>query len=174
MGAAYRLALFFFGYQVKNLIDSLVWNDGFVFLFHHVFCLIVCYGALSVGLALSYGPFYLGFSEVSTAVLCVLANYDDEHGVPGLSEAFPMTKMFFGGLFAVCFLIFRVFLWPFFTYLFVKDCMLALKGESVRAKERKLWVRIFMGSNSFLSALQVLWLGQIVWMGMEEYKKIML
>jgi hypothetical protein len=41
---------------------------------------------------LFYATFFLGLLEVSTAILCVLANFDDEYGVKGLRDALPMVK----------------------------------------------------------------------------------
>lgn len=38
--ASFRIALFFFVYQVKNLYDTIVWNDGPEFIFHHVASMI--------------------------------------------------------------------------------------------------------------------------------------
>jgi hypothetical protein len=37
--------------------------------------------------------FFLGILEVSTAILWVLANFDDEYGVKGLRDAIPMVKL---------------------------------------------------------------------------------
>jgi hypothetical protein len=35
----FRLSLFFFSYQVKNMYDTIVWNDGPEFIFHHILSL---------------------------------------------------------------------------------------------------------------------------------------
>jgi hypothetical protein len=35
----FRLSLFFFWYQIKNLHDTIVWNDGPEFIFHHLLSL---------------------------------------------------------------------------------------------------------------------------------------
>ena len=46
---AQRLTLFFVGYQLKNTYDTLVWNDGALFIAHHVLTLFttVSYFVLS-------------------------------------------------------------------------------------------------------------------------------
>lgn len=36
-----RIGTFFLAYQIKNLYDSYVWNDGPEFLFHHVLSMLV-------------------------------------------------------------------------------------------------------------------------------------
>jgi hypothetical protein len=108
---ATRLVLFFLSYQVKNTYDTIVWNDGILFILHHVLCLFTAYGALIPGSCHFYVPFYFGVSEASTAVLCLLANFDDVHGAVGLADAFPLVKAVIGGIFALLFIICRVFMW---------------------------------------------------------------
>ncbi|CAB9498089.1 expressed unknown protein [Seminavis robusta] len=163
---AYHLALFFFWYQVKNTIDTILWNDGIVFVAHHAMTLTVAYGTLRHCVCQAYAPFFFGISEISTAVLCLLANFDDTHGVPGLADAFPAGKVALGAAFAVAFIVCRVLLWSYCGYFFVNDAMLALKHSSREAE--KPWVKVFLGSFSGLSLLQVIWLGQIILVGKEE------
>ena len=158
--------------QIKNLYDTIIWNDGLLFIAHHIMALSVAYGTVFHGVAHYYAQFYFGISEVSTAILCLLANFDDEHGVPGLAEAFPEGKVAFGALFAVAFIICRVFLWTFFSYYFVRDALLCIKNTDSSRDAARPWVKVFLGSWSGLSALQVLWLGQIILVGMEEYAKM--
>lgn len=67
--AAFRLSLFFFWYQIKNSIDTVLWNDGPEFIFHHVFSLITAWGAMTPGCGHFYTVFFFGLSEISTAVL---------------------------------------------------------------------------------------------------------
>jgi hypothetical protein len=64
--ACFRIALVFFVFQVKNLYDTIVWNDGPEFIFHHLASMLASYGALYPSFAHFYGIFYLGFSEIST------------------------------------------------------------------------------------------------------------
>jgi hypothetical protein len=45
--AALRLCVFFTAYQVKNMWDTLVWNDGPEFIMHHLLCMFVGYGAIT-------------------------------------------------------------------------------------------------------------------------------
>lgn len=67
--SAFRLSLFFFAYQIKNSIDTVIWNDGPEFIFHHVFSLITAWGAMTPGCGHFYTVFFFGLSEISTAVL---------------------------------------------------------------------------------------------------------
>lgn len=169
---AFRVALIFLGYQLKNLVDTIVWNDGPEFIFHHVFSIFTAYGSMSGGIGLFYAIFFFGISEVSTAILCVLANFDDEHGVVGLGDAFPMTKVVVGLFFVVAFIVCRCILWPIFSYHFSRDVLLALKGDDARTKTRRGWLKFFLVSLSSLSVLQVAWLGQILVIAQQELKGV--
>ncbi len=169
---AFRVALIFLGYQLKNLVDTIAWNDGPEFIFHHVFSIFTAYGSMSSGVGLFYAIFFFGISEVSTAILCVLANFVDEHGVVGLGDAFPMTKVVVGLFFVVAFIVCRCILWPIFSYHFSRDVLLALKGDDVRTKTRRGWLKFFLVSLSSLSVLQVAWLGQILVIAQQELKGV--
>jgi len=157
----FRIALFFFMYQIKNLYDTLLWGDGPEFIFHHVFSLITAWGAMTPGCGHCYTIFFMGLSEISTAVLCLLAMFDDEHGVPGLGDAFPLLKVGLGASFAFLFVLCRCILWPVHSYYFGRDILQALKGDDVRAQQRKGWMKFFLVSLTGLSILQVAWLGEI-------------
>lgn len=169
--AGFRIALFFFSYQVKNLYDTIVWNDGPEFIFHHLASMTASYGAMFPGFAHFYGIFFLGLSEVSTAVLCILANFDDVHGVKGMGDAFPLTKIIVGFLFVVLFIICRTIIWPIASYYFVRDSRLALQGDSAEAKAQRNWIRAFVICLSGLSVLQVAWLYEIYVHAKEEVEK---
>jgi len=123
------------------------------------------------GAAHFYAIFFLGISEVSTAILCVLANFDEIHGVVGLAEAFPKTRALIAVLFVVAFLCCRTVMWPFVGYHFMMDSFAALKSN--HTWERKLYLKVLMVIFGGLTLLQVLWLGQIIVMGREEILKLM-
>lgn len=171
--ASMRICVFFFAYQVKNMYDCLIWMDGPEFIVHHLMCMFVAYGAIFHDTATFYAPFYFGISEFSTAVLCLLANFDDRHGVPGLAEAFPTGKVVFGALFAVAFISLRVVMWSFMTYYFINDSLMAVKAMDPRTEHAKPWIKVLLGCNIGLTALQVIWLGQIVIVGKEEIAKVL-
>jgi len=167
---AVRISLFFFAYQVKNTYDTIVWNDGPEFIAHHILTLFTAWGALVPGSCHYYAMFYFGVSEISTGVLCLLANFDDIHGVPGLAAAFPLGKMVLGGLFAVLFVICRVLMWSTVSYYYCRDAWNALKSNDPRLEGRRTWLRYTFVSLSLLSVLQIIWLGEIIRIGHEELK----
>jgi TLC domain len=169
---AFRVSLFFFWYQVKNLVDTIVWNDGPEYVFHHVFSLITALGAMFPGCGHIYTLFFFGLSEISTAVLCILANFDDKHGVVGLGSAFPTLKVLFGAVFVVCFILCRCVLWPLLSYHFCSDILHGLKSCDPRALHRRGWMKFFLVSLSGISVLQVAWLGQIFILGKQELEKV--
>lgn len=169
---AARICLFFFAYQVKNTYDTIVWNDGPEFIAHHLLTLGTCWTPLVVGAAHAYVPFYFGVSEISTAVLCLLANFDDVHGVPGLADAFPMFKIVIGGLFAVLFVVCRVFMWSTVSYFYCRDAWNALSGSDPRLQGRKTYFLYTFVSLSLLSLLQIIWLAEIVRIGQVELEKV--
>lgn len=160
--AAFRIALVFFAYQIKNLADTIVWGDGPEYIFHHVLSMTASYMAMYPGFGHFYVVFFLGVSEISTAILCVLANFDDEHGVPGLGDALPTHKAAVGGCFVVAFLLCRVVMWPIAGYFCTRDCSLALKGDSPHAKSRRGVIRTIKVCLTGLSVLQVVFLVQLV------------
>lgn len=168
---AQRIALYFVAFQLKNTYDTLVWNDGALFVAHHILTLLTTWGALQ-GFGHFYIVFYFGVSEISTGVLCLLANFDDEHGAVGLADAFPMIKIVLGGLFASLFIICRVFMWSTFSYHYCRDVWKVIAGPDPRAKGSLLWFRYTFVSLSLLSVLQVIWLGDIVRIGKEELEKL--
>jgi TLC domain len=165
-----RTATVFLAYQVKNLHDSYVWDDGAEFLAHHVFSIITAWGCLYPGCGHYYAVFFFGVSEISTAVLCLLANFDAQHGVPGLGLEYPAVKVALGAAFVSLFVLCRCVLWPLYSYQFGKDVLHALRlGDAdPRTKSRKYWMYFFLISLSGLSVLQVAWLGQIFLIAQEE------
>jgi len=168
---AQRIALFFVAYQLKNTYDTIVWNDGLVFILHHVLTLFTTWGALQ-GNAHFYVLFYFGVSEISTGVLCLLANFDDEHGVVGLADAFPMAKVVIGAIFAACFVICRVFMWSTVSYYYCRDAWNVLSGSDPRLEGHRTWFRFTFMSLSILSLLQIIWLAEIGRVGIVELKKV--
>jgi hypothetical protein len=168
-----QIAHFFAIYQVKNTYDTIVFNDGPEFIFHHVLALMAAWGAMYPGCGHVYVIFFMGLSEISTAVLCLLANFDDEFGVVGLGDAFPIAKVLVGVLFVIFFILCRCIIWPFMSYHFARDCRNALKSGSPQSEERKKWLWALMSALCGLSVLQVLWLGQIFVIAQEEIGKVL-
>ena len=115
----------------------------------------------------------MGISEISTGVLVLLANFDDEFGVKGLGDAFPLTRAFLGGLFVVSFIICRTILWPTMTYIFKDDVLTAVASDSINAKQHKKWLYTFLATLTGLSFLQIIWLGQIFYMSYVEIQKLL-
>jgi hypothetical protein len=121
-----------------------------------------------------YCVFFFGISEISTGVLCLLANLDDEFGVEGLAQAFPKTKMVLGAAFVVLFIICRCILWPLYSYYFAKDVLAALnQKDDARVRERRYWLKFFLVSLTGLSVLQVAWLGQILVTAKKELDQLL-
>jgi len=165
--------LLFLGYQMKNLYDSYVWDDGPEFIFHHVLAATAAFGGLNPGCSQYYAIFYMGISEISTGVLVLLANFDPDLGVQGLEDVLPITRVIIGLVFVVAFIICRTLLWPFTTYYFVNDVFNAVASDSILAKQHKKWLYIQVGTCAGLSVLQVLWLGQIFYTVYIEAAKLL-
>ncbi|GAX22576.1 hypothetical protein FisN_14Hu204 [Fistulifera solaris] len=168
----YRVALFFTYYQIKDLMDSILWNDKPELIFHHILSLLSAYGCWSTETGLYYAPFFFGYSELSTIALCCLVNFDLELGIPGLADAFPRLKLIVGVLFVLLFLLCRCLAWPYVSYYFCRDVQQALRRtDDPQLKHRKFWLYFFLVALSGLSLLQVLWLGQIVVTAQKEFLK---
>jgi hypothetical protein len=129
------------------------------------------YGAMTPGFGHFYTLFFFGLSELSTAVLCILANFDDVHGVVGMGDHFPLAKVVCGALFVVLFILFRCIIWPIYAYYFVTDVQTALKSEEPRAVARRGWMKFFLFTLLGLTILQIAWLGQIFVLGKAELAK---
>lgn len=166
-----RICVFFVAYQIKNTIDTIIWNDGWLFIIHHILALLTTVGGLQ-GNAHFYIPFYFGISELSTCFLCLLANFDDEFGVVGLGDAFPMVKVVLGALFAGFFVFFRAGVWSVMSYYYCRDVWYVVKGNDPRKKGHELWFKFTFMSLSILSLLQIIWLYEIGRVGKEELEKI--
>ena len=147
-----------FGFQAKNLVDTVIFKDGIVFVVHHIVTMTVALFALHPYSHL-YGSFFFGVSEISTTILAVLALFDGEFGVPELESDFPNLRLAIGTLFAASFVVVRCMLWPYLTFFYCKDALEILEaGDGVHSP---LLVKVFMGGLIILSIMQVIWLGEI-------------
>ena len=130
-------------------------------------------GGMFPGCCHFYAIFYFGFSEISTAILCLLANFDPKYGIAGLDEAFPKTKLILGGLFVLSFIVCRLILWPYATYFFARDTMRAMKSNVPRVHGRRGYLRIIYCCCVFLTLIQLLFVAMIVQTGKEEIGKFL-
>jgi len=104
----------------------------------------------------------MGVSEMSTVILCLLACYDDDLGLTGMSEAFPIAKLVVGAMFIVSFIVFRIVLWPIFTYHLLNDTKLVLERDAEKlSPSSKLAIYAIIRTCQALTFMQVLFLGQI-------------
>lgn len=159
----HQVLLAFFAYQTKNMYDTVVWNDGILFILHHLFAGATAWLGMYPGVAGVYGLFFMGISEFPTCTLCLLANFDPELGVDGLSEAFPTIKAILAVMFVTSFITIRIIVWPALTYHFWGDCLTVLKRDSVKETSTvKIALKAMMTSSALLTLLQFIWLGQIV------------
>lgn len=159
---AARILTYFIGFQCKNLVDTIVWNDGPEYIAHHVLAIFSAGGGLVPGAFHFYAIFYMGISEFSTGILCLLVNFDDDHGVPGLADTFPTARAILGGLFAVSFAIIRVILWGSLTYYYFKDVRHVFQQDHPKLTSgRRLFIKLNNISLGFITLLQVVWLFEI-------------
>jgi hypothetical protein len=171
-----RLVLFTLSFQSKNLIDTIVHNDGFVFVVHHVATGLLAVLALRPYLHL-YAPFFFGISEISTLWIGVLVMFDENHGIKELGERFPNVMSFTGVVFAVKFILLRIVVWPLVCLHFWRDGLAQLGyygndtgggslessvGKGVAPMHSKAVVLLFLVVNIGLTSLQVLWLKEII------------
>ena len=170
--ASCRIGVFFLAYQIKNTIDAVLWNDGAVYIFHHIMAMIGAFGSVHPQVASYYASFFLGLSEISTAILCVFANFQDVGGVVGLGDAFPLTKVVVGCVFVASFVVCRCIMWPIASYYFVRDAFWALGDNSPLVKGRRTWILVFVFCLIGLSVLQITWLGEILTIGYQELKAV--
>lgn len=140
---------------------------------HHIFAGLACWGGMFPGCCHFYAIFYFGLSEISTAILCLLANFDDNFGVIGLDKVFPKTKIVLGALFVTSFIFFRCIMWPFVTHHFWKDTSRALTSNNPLAAARKNFLHLLRFCCAGLSLIQFVFVAMIVQTGKEELAKLM-
>jgi len=163
-----QIAIFFFWYQVKNSYDTFVWNDGTVYLCHHILAMVSSWAVIGPHFVHYYAVFFLSICETSTIFLCILSNFVD---VPGLSNAFPLTNVVVGTIFATLFILFRCVAWPLFTHHFFEDTKLAfgeMDNTRMMTPERQWWLKFLRFTLTLLSFMQVLFFYQIVMIGSHE------
>ncbi len=159
---AHRVLMFFIAYLVKGTYDAMHWDTTGVMTTHHIVSMAVAWFGMYPGVAQMYGIFFMGISEFSTCVLCLLANFNPEKGIVGLDELLPNTKIVLGVLFAVTFLFFRVYLWMLFTYHFLLDSLIVLRRNTAKeTRTLKSALRMMVFSCVALTFLQVFWLSKI-------------
>ena len=161
-GGFQRLSAVMFGFQFKNLVDTIVFGDGAVFVLHHLITMAVALFALHPYSHL-YGSFFFGVSEVSTTVLALLALFDGEFGIPELERDFPTLRLIVGVIFAVSFAVVRCVLWPYFTWFYCRDAraILAADAAGETPVHSRLLVNVFMYGLLTLSVMQAVWFVQI-------------
>jgi hypothetical protein len=155
--AAQRLCMLQVAYEAKNFCDSVIHSDGAVFLAHHILTGFVTIVAANPFMHL-YAGFYLGLSELSTVVLCVLVCFDRERGIPGFPEAYPTLMTVLAVMFGALFIIFRMVLWIYVNYYFWEDIMALYHAGTYHSLPA---VSFVMFVNAGLTALQFLWLKEI-------------
>lgn len=168
-----QLLVWFMAYQVKNMYDTIVWNDGVEFILHHIFAGAAAWGGMFPGGCHFYVLFYMGWSEISTAILVLLANFDDDLGVVGLDQVFPITKIVLATLFVTSFVVFRCIMWPVVTHHFFKDTTKALESKNPLAAGRKNFLHLLRFCCFGLSLIQLVFVAMIVQTGKEEIAKLM-
>lgn len=162
-----RIAVIFLGYQIKNAYDSIYWGDDALLIGHHILAFFVAFGVVFPGSVHYYVPFYLGLSEISSFTLSLLVNFDDEYGMKGLGDEFPIAKAAIGALFAVLFIVFRVFTWSTVSYYYCRDMWNVLGTNDPRLNGRKTFFRFTAIALGLLSVLQIIWLAEIFRTGKE-------
>lgn len=130
-------------------------------------------GGMFPGCCHFYALFYFGFSEISTAILCLLANFDPDFGVVGLDKIFPKTKIVLGALFVTSFIVCRLILWPFTTYYFWRDTTKAIRSDHPRVEGRRGFLYLLCTCCAVLSAIQFVFVAMIVKTGREELDKLL-
>ena len=120
-----------------------------------------------------YALFYFGFSEISTAILCLLANFDPEFGVKGLEHVFPKTKIVLGTLFVTSFIACRLIMWPFVTTHFHRDFWRAQKSKAPLAEGRRGYMWVIYCCCIGLTLIQGVFVWMIVKIGKEEVDKFL-
>ena len=68
------ILIYFIGYQIKNFVDTIIWDDGIVFVFHHVVALV----AAGIGVIPNIAQFY-GEPRLTFYFLIFLLNMNMLH-----------------------------------------------------------------------------------------------
>ena len=164
-GQSQRLVLLTLAFQTKNFIDTVLHDDGIVFMLHHVATGALAVFALQPYLHL-YAPFFFGISEISTLFIAVLVLFDEHHGIKELGERFPLLMSATGVIFAVLFVLLRVLVWPAVGLHFWRDGLAQLYSADTTAGVAPMHsppvVYLFLLVNIGLTTLQLVWLKEII------------
>lgn len=145
-------------YEFKSFIDAFLHGDAWIFPVHHALAGSIAYFAATTGFSQCYGSFFLGISEISTTLTCILVLFDETRGIEGLSEKAPTIKLLSSVTFALLFVIFRIVLWPVVCYFFWVDAIHAWDQYA----QSKVMVVFFLTANTLLSILQLIFLKDII------------
>lgn len=153
-----RLALCQLCYQIFNTYSALRDGDGALFVAHHVATGTLCALAQAPFLH-ACAPFFLGITEFSSTLLCALAVFDTSPaGVPGMGDRFPTVAKALGAAFALSFVVVRIVIWPWASFVFWLDVLAVLAARAHPAAV----CFTFLATNLALSLLQLYWLVEIV------------
>merc|ERR1712157_390845 len=92
---------------------------------------------------------------------------ENGHGVEGLADAFPTTKLVLGGIFAISFVYIRIYLWMKLTvnYYFpdVRHILSRQKhpGSILLTDDKKKFLYLNSISLGIITLLQIVWLFEI-------------
>lgn len=176
LGRSQRLCMLQLTFQAKNFCDSIIHDDGVVFLLHHIATGCLAFFAMHPYLHL-HAPFFFGISEVSTLFLAGLAVFDPNHGIKEMSDRFPQLMNALGACFGVLFVLLRIVVWPLVGLHFWRDGLsqfgyieMGSSGDggtagAVAPPHSPPIVALFLAVNVGLSVLQLVWLKEIIDMG---------
>jgi len=184
--SAVRLCVLQVCYEWKSLCDVYKHGDGLLFAAHHIGASLLAFIALNPFCNI-YGIFYLGISEVSTFVLCLLVVLDKERGIARLYDTCKTALKVLGGSFALLFVVYRCIYWPVVSYYFWEHALNVLhstsdasNGAGADADGMKDFSRVglqdhpqaviylFLLVNVLLSLLQVVWLWEVICVSYKE------
>jgi len=156
-----QLAQVAFAYEVYNTVAAasiLEYRTG-EFLGHHVLTAIIAKFSQTQGPDF-YGFFYLGLAASSSVFLVFVDVF--RHGPDGWRAALPKVNAVVRVVFALTFVAVRAVAWPLVSLAFWRDTISIIRVPPPGGGPWKPYLFMLLLSNTFLSALQIMWAKRII------------
>jgi len=142
-----QCALLFCAYQLKNTFESLQHADEApINLLHHIISSAMAWLCLHPG-GLHFYVAASSVTEVPAMMSSIYINFDDgflRGSIPGLGEAYPKIKLFFGVASGTSFLLFRIGFWFHVAYHYFLDVRRTLHSQKASVQKLKRWLLMYL------------------------------
>jgi hypothetical protein len=155
LASAHTLSAMIYGYEFYDTIVCILIKSlrKAEFIGHHVVTGLLAYCALAP-FGHAYAHYFFGVVEISSALLTFVPFVD--MGAFGRNRTLGKVLQY---SFVAAFLVVRITMWPYISYIFWKDCLAHVINGTAKSNAV---IYLFLGANVALTTLQFMWLSIIV------------